>query len=106
MDVQFLGIRLIQIHHITNDVDSLDNTTSHMNGGWGMSLIKNKSVSFNVEDLQQKELLEWASRQRTMGFSEYVKDLITRDMTTRKVITSQPMQTTQKSPTSMGTRTP
>lgn len=64
-----------------------------------MALIKTKSVSFNVENIEQKELLEWASMQRKMGFSEYVKDLIARDMRVRKVTTSHVTTTTQKTPT-------
>lgn len=53
-----------------------------------MSLIKSKTVSFNVESLEQKELLEWASVQRKTSFSEYVKSLIAHDMKLRGVNTS------------------
>jgi len=63
-----------------------------------MSLIKTKSVSFNVENLEQNELLEWALIQRKMGFSEYVKELIKRDMKARKVTTSHMNTMTQKNP--------
>lgn len=49
-----------------------------------MALMKTKSVSFNIEDGKQKELLEWVSKQTGYGFSDYIKALITHDMMRRK----------------------
>lgn len=71
-----------------------------------MSLIKTKSVSFNVENLEQRELLEWSLIQRKMGFSEYVKALIAQDMKLRKVAAQRVNTPTQKTPSAQGAITP
>lgn len=40
---------------------------------------KNKSTSFNLDDMYEKELLEHAEKQENGNFSRYVKRLIVRD---------------------------
>jgi hypothetical protein len=47
-----------------------------------MALMKGKTVSFNMENDEEKALHDWSMAQR-IGFSTYVKALIDQDMKRR-----------------------
>jgi hypothetical protein len=58
-----------------------------------MALMKNKSVSFNMENASDSDLLQWAESQKD-SFSVYVKKLIDwdRKQRSRPVIEGQPRE--------------